>query len=189
LNVYDFDGTIYAGDCTLDFWKFCVLKYPKALLALPGALYTCLQFKLGRKSREHFKEKFYQFLRYVPDVKKQVEAFWNINYIKIKPWYYEQHKDNDLVISASPEFLIAEICKRLKIDYIASKVDWQNGRLLGPNCRGEEKVAQFKLHNPNEIIDEFYSDSKADEPLARLAKQAFLVKREVLQKWQFKNES
>ena len=100
MNVYDFDGTIYAGDCTLDFWKFCVKNNPKVLTALPGALIACLQFKLGVKSREQFKERFYHFLRYVPDVKKQVELFWNTNYRQIKPWYYERRKHDDrLVVS------------------------------------------------------------------------------------------
>ena len=70
MNVYDFDGTIYAGDCTLDFWKFCAKNNPKVLVALPGALIACLQFKLGVKSREQFKERFYHFLRYGASPKK-----------------------------------------------------------------------------------------------------------------------
>lgn len=38
------------------------------------------------------------------------------------------------------------------------------------------------------MIDEFYSDSHSDDPLARLAKQAFLVKGEKLTPWEFKGE-
>lgn len=185
MNVYDFDGTIYAGDCTLDFWKFCVKNNPKVLTALPGALIACLQFKLGVKSREQFKERFYHFLRYVPDVKKQVELFWNTNYRQIKPWYYERRKHDDLVISASPEFLISEICEHLKINYIASKVDYRSGKLLGPNCRGEEKVRRLRLIYPNATIEEFYSDSKADNPLAEMAESAYMVKGNLIESWRF----
>ena len=29
MNVYDFDKTIYAGDSTIDFWKFCMIRYPR----------------------------------------------------------------------------------------------------------------------------------------------------------------
>ena len=35
MNVYDFDGTIYDGDSTLDFWYFCLKKHPQILLYLP----------------------------------------------------------------------------------------------------------------------------------------------------------
>lgn len=185
MNVYDFDGTIYAGDCTLDFWKFCVKNNPKILVALPGALIACLQFKLGLVSREYFKEKFYQFLKYIPNIEQEIVAFWNKNIKKIKQWYYEQQKSDDLVISASPEFLIAEICGRLKIKYIASKVECQSGKLQGPNCRGEEKVMQFRLVYPTAKIEELYSDSKADEPLAEIAEKAYLVKGNLVESWRF----
>lgn len=26
MNVYDFDGTVYRGDSTVDFWLFCLRK-------------------------------------------------------------------------------------------------------------------------------------------------------------------
>lgn len=185
MNVYDFDGTIYAGDCTLDFWIFCVKKYPKALIALPGAVLACLQFKFGLVKREYFKEKFYQFLKYIPSIEQEVVTFWDKNIVKIKRWYYEQQRSDDLVISASPEFLIAEICERLKIKYIASKVDCKTGKLLGANCRGAEKVSCFKLVYPNEKIEKFYSDSKSDEPLAEIAQSAYLVSNNKIEKWRF----
>ena len=28
MNVYDFDGTIYDGDSTFDFYKYCMKKHP-----------------------------------------------------------------------------------------------------------------------------------------------------------------
>ena len=41
MNVYDFDKTIYRGDSTMDFWRYCLKRYPKAVLAgllQPGAV-------------------------------------------------------------------------------------------------------------------------------------------------------
>lgn len=32
VNVYDFDGTIYDGDSTIDFYKFCLKKYKNMLV-------------------------------------------------------------------------------------------------------------------------------------------------------------
>ena len=31
MNVYDFDGTVYAGDSTVDFYFFCLRKQPGIL--------------------------------------------------------------------------------------------------------------------------------------------------------------
>ena len=28
MNIYDFDGTLYAGDSTMDFLKFSLKKHP-----------------------------------------------------------------------------------------------------------------------------------------------------------------
>ena len=50
------------------------------------------------------------------------------------------------------------------------------GECLGPNCRDEEKVRRFREVFSDTQIDDFYSDTEHDAPLARLAKRAFLVK-------------
>lgn len=92
-------------------------------------------------------------------------------------------KDTDLIISASPDFLILPICKRLNVRGIASKVNPQTGELLGPNCRGEEKVKRFNEVYPNETIDDFYSDSLSDLPLASIAHHAYLVKNQKICSW------
>ena len=36
---------------------------------------------------------------------------------------------------------------------------------------------------PNGIIEEFYSDSYSDEPLAKIAKKSFLVSKNSVKKW------
>ena len=35
IDVYDFDGTIYDGDSTFDFVRFCMRSHPAMLLGLP----------------------------------------------------------------------------------------------------------------------------------------------------------
>ena len=58
---------------------------------------------------------------------------------------------------------------------IASGIDPATGLFEGANCRGEEKVRRFREQYPEGVIDEFYTDSKADLPLARIARKAFAV--------------
>lgn len=183
MNVYDFDNTIYSGDCTLDFWKYCVRKYPKIWYVLPAAIVYGALFTLRLCSKALFKEKFYRFLKYVPDVDDEICKFWDCHIYKIKDFYYKQHHSDDVVVSASPEFLIREVCTRLGVAFIASKVDPATGKLGGDNCYGEEKVRRFREMYPGIEIQEFYTDSVSDIFMAKQAQKAFLVENDRVEEW------
>lgn len=183
MNVYDFDNTIYNGDCTIDFWKHCIKKYPKTLLAFPSAIIYGILFYLKLCKREQFKQKFYTFLKYVPNVQHETELFWGSHNKKIKEFYKKQKCSNDVIISASPEFLIAEVSKMLGVRYIASKVNTTTGALESKNCRGSEKVRRFKEQYPYENIENFYSDSLSDIFMAKESKQAYLIKGNTIIEW------
>ena len=90
VNVYDFDDTIYRGDSTLDFWKFCTRRHPKVLLSLPRVGVSFCRYLFGRCGKTAFKEVFFSFLRFVPDVEAEVSAFWNEHESKIQHWYLPQ---------------------------------------------------------------------------------------------------
>ena len=99
-------------------------------------------------------------------------------------WYKKCHKNDDVIITASPEFLIQEICKRLDINtLIASKVNSYDGKYVGNNCYGEEKVSRYYELFPKEKIDQFYSDSISDLPIARISNNAYLVKKNKIEVW------
>jgi putative flippase GtrA len=117
----------------------------------------------------------YRFLLYIPDIDKEVENFWKIKIKNIKKWYLNQKKQDDLIISASPEFLLKPICSILGVSLIASVVDKKSGKYSGENCHGKEKVKRMYAKIPHPQIEEFYSDSLSDEPLAKEALKAFIV--------------
>ena len=50
-----------------------------------------------------------------------------------------------MIISASPEFLIAPIANQLGVRYIASKLNPETGTYDGLNCYGDEKVVEALL--------------------------------------------
>ena len=184
MNVFDFDKTIYDGDSTVDFWKFCLKKYPKTKKHLLHTGINGLKFVLGIMDKTSFKEDFYAFLGEVEAPEKTLEEFWDVHEVNIKQWYLDMQKDDDVIISASPEFLLAPICKRLGIKHMmASRVDIKTGKYNGENCHGEEKVRRFLELYPDAHIDEFYSDLYCDTPLAKLADKAFIVKGERLLPW------
>ena len=184
MDVYDFDGTLYRGDSTRDFLLWCARRYPRVALTLPRtgvAAAACLGLHVIDKTR--FKGALYRFLRAVPDVDLEVQRFWQANEWRISGPCRPQ--PGDLVISAGPEFLLRDVCARRGLALIASQVDPHTGRTLGPNCSNEEKVARFQAAYPDAEIDRFYSDSRNDDPLAHMAKHAFLVKDGRLEPWDF----
>ena len=184
MNVYDFDNTIYAGDSTLDFYFYCLKKEPKILMCLPKQLFSALKYKCKKISKTQFKQEFYCFFKLLDDIDDKVHEFWDLNQKKIKDWYKIGKKDDDVIITASPEFLIQEICKRMEISIlIASKVNLSNGQYKGLNCYGQEKVKRFYEVFPDGKIDKFYSDSKSDLPIATLAEKAYLVKENHIEEW------
>lgn len=184
MNVYDFDKTIYDGDSEVDFIIFCIKKNPLLSLRLLRGTVAFGSYALKQCGKTYFKEKFYRVLRGIPNISRATEDFWDKYDENIAEWYLKQQKDDDIIISASPEFLLEPICKRLGIKHlIASRIDSDTGMYLGENCYGEEKVRRFKKQF-NEQPDEFYSDSLSDAPMANLAKKAFLVDKDILIPWE-----
>lgn len=186
MNVYDFDKTIYDGDSTEHFYFYCVRRFPSVLLWLPYQGVSFLLYALGVYTKTEFKERFYRFFRSVKQIEAVVEQFWDEKQGGIKTWYRAQQRDDDVIISASPEFLLRPICNRLGIRHlIASRVDATTGKYTGLNCYGEEKVARLRAELGSVSVENFYSDSLSDAPLARLASgQAYLVSGEKLISWQ-----
>ena len=185
MNAYDFDKTIYDGDSTADFIIFCMKKRPYIIPKLALNSLGYIGYKASFCSKTDFKENLYSFLRYFNDTESLIEKFWDEHIKKIKKWYLAQKKDDDAIISASPFFLLKPVCDRLGIkNLLASNVDITTGCYLGNNCYGAVKVKRF-TENFTDKIDKFYSDSKSDEPLAKLAKSAYLVDGDLIRSWDF----
>ncbi|MBR5995955.1 MAG: haloacid dehalogenase-like hydrolase [Eubacteriaceae bacterium] len=177
MNVYDFDDTIYYGDSSIDLFFFCLKRNPSIIGKLPLIGWAWAGYKLRRWDKTRMKEMFYSYYRLVPDMQETLKAFWEEKREKIKPWYLEQMKEDDVIISASPYFQLKYICDEIGIKYlIASEVDPATGKYSSPNNLADVKPQRFREQFPDTVIDEFYSDSLSDTPMARLAKKAFIVK-------------
>jgi len=186
MNVYDFDGTIYNGDSSIDFWLFCLKKKKSLVLYLPFQCLAFVLYSLRVFDKNGLKSAFFSFFKGIRCVDDFVNLFWDENENKIANWYQDVKRQDDCVISASPEFLLREICNRMKIlNLIATDVDTTTGKLKGKNCYGHRKVELWKQKFPKETLNCFYSDSKSDAPMARLANNAFFVRKDVISKWVF----
>lgn len=179
MNVYDFDKTIYSGDSTIDFYKFCIKHNPLLLRYLFRQGFGFALYLLGIYDKTKFKEHFYSFLRGLDNPQQILQDFWDVHINRIQPWYTRQMHKDDVIISASPEFLIREAMQRLgNATVIASVVDISSGKYTGANCYGPEKVRRFLERYPYAGIDSFYSDSCSDAPLGKIAQKSYLVKGE-----------
>jgi hypothetical protein len=181
MNVYDFDKTIYDGDSTVHFWLFCSRRHPGVFVrCLPRLMKGAVLYAFGRIPKEDWKERFFSFLNYLPSNETMVSSFWEIHFAKIKKWYLDQKQESDVIISASPVFLLGPVSRKLGVALIATEVDPASGRFGGPNCSGSEKVRRFRREYPDAFIDEFYTDSKKDLPLASIAGKAYFVRKNTI---------
>lgn len=183
MNVYDFDKTIYSRDCSVDFYKFNLKKNPALAKYWPGQVQAALQYKQRKISKTEMKTKLYKYFEAIDDMNKAVQDFWAEHLDHMQVWYLTQKREDDVIVTASPEFLVAPVGKKIGFKVIGSIVDPKTGRNLRPNCHGDEKVVRFQEHFDIEEIEEFYSDSYSDDPLAQYAKKAFMVNNDELKDW------
>ena len=183
MNVYDFDHTIYNGDSTIDFYKYILKRNPRIIMCFPFQFWSLIKYFTNTISTTKLKEGFYVFLKYSNVTDETLADFWGKARHKINPFFAKKIKNEDLIISASPEFLLSPICNILNVQLIASNVDKNTGKYRGINCRGNEKVRRFMEKFKNNAVDEFYSDSISDYPMAQISKNPFLVKRNRISPW------
>ena len=185
MNVYDFDGTIFVPDSSFCFMRFCVRHYPRAVIkVLPGTLWQfILYLREGRKDAGRLKESMFSFLSRLDNIERVLQEFWEENFARIEPWYLAQKRGDDLIISASPEFLLRPAAERLGVSLIATPMNPYTGKITGKNCHDREKVRRFLEQYDRDSVEGFYSDSLTDTPMAELARNAFFVKDRQLLPW------
>ena len=176
MNIYDFDDTIYNGDTNRDILMYGFKKHPFLVLkALKKAKKLQKDYKRGVIEFERVKEAMLSFIFEIKNYPKFINDFVDSHMKNIKPWYISRRTQNDIVISASYELWIMQFCKRLGIRYvIATKTD-SDGRIIGKNCKGAEKLKRLASVIPNAVIVTAYSDSSCDIPILESARTAYVV--------------
>ena len=178
INGYDFDGTIYNGDSSVDFYLYCLKRKPILIKYLIIQIWGIIMYVLKFKSKEYMKEKFFSILKSIDNIDEYVEDFWKKKYKNIKSWYLNQKEITDVIISASPEFLLKPLEKKLGVKVIATKVNKNTGRFESKNCHDYEKVERFNKEIKNKKLKAFYSDSMTDKPIMDISQEAYYVKKD-----------
>lgn len=181
INLYDFDNTIYEGDSSVDFF-FYMLKNKKVKISnLFNMIYNFILWKIKITKKETFKESFFKIVKNSKNIDDDIKDFWSKHEHNIKKFYLDTDHSNDVIISASPEFLLKPICEKLKVKkLIASPVNKYTGLYEGVNCYNKEKVRRLNEVYKDYDVMSSYSDSLSDKPILDLAKKAYIVKHDKL---------
>ena len=168
MNVYDFDGTIFPTDCSIGFFIWCMKHHPKLCFTFaPKVVKNLILRKMGKIPEYLMQREFFCYLTLIDDFDEQIERYWDKNEKKIAPGYLAQKKPDDLIIGP--------IAKRLGVNFMATEFNRKYGVFLHNLMYAQEK-AQYMIDHGFPMIDNFYSDSLADTPIALCAEKAHLVK-------------
>jgi len=193
MNIYDFDGTIYNGDSCKDIVLYGLKKYPSLTIAsLKKARQVNKNYKKGYIQFERVKEELLSFIFKIDDREKFINDFVDSHMKKIKSWYKSRKDANDVIVSASYDIWIIPFAQKLGIrNVIATRVD-SEGKILGLNCKGQEKVKRIKEAYNSSEISSAYSDSAVDIPMLEIANTAYVVEGNKIntykQGYKFKNK-
>ena len=179
IDVYDFDGTIYDGDSTVDFWLYCLRRKPALLRFLPLQAGAGVMMAAKAWSFTRGKGAFLRFVTAV-DAAALARDFWSDKRTlqKVGAWFGTRPRDLPFIIaSASPQFMLEPIAGQLGAAHlVATRVDLKTGRLEGENCRAAEKISRLHGLLGDFSVRAMYTDNpKADGPLLALADERYLV--------------
>ena len=182
IDVFDFDGTIYDGDSTVDFLKFALSRRPLLLLCLiPPLAASGLSALAGRFSLTRFKSGLFSALARHLDLSEEGRRFWAEGKTreKLGAWFLNRPRRLPAVIaSASPDFELGPAAELLGADLlVCTRCDPATGKLLGENCKSSEKIRRIgEALGEYDVRAMYTDDPRADAPLLRLARERYLVR-------------
>ena len=175
MNAYDFDDTIFYPNSSVLFMLWCARRHPKLWFTyFPKMAKELFMYRIGKVPRYRVGRTFFSFLSAVDDFDVQIERFWDKNIKRVSAWYLAQKQPDDLIISASPACLIEPVARRLGVNYVATEYD-REYEVFVDNLMYAKEKSKYIIDQGFPMIDNFYSDSLSDTPLALCAEKAHLV--------------
>lgn len=182
--VFDFDGTLSARDCNVEFARYCMLHSLRPWPYLPLML-VCGVARMINPSGVWWREHIRRFMtadmvaRFAPDfvARHMARRFdWAATVVA-----RERAAGNTVVlISAGADYLIPHLVRDLKFDaVICSRMEparpWKYKFL----CWGGNKVVALdewaRKHGIIPCVVRSYSDSKSDMPMMNIAREKIWV--------------
>lgn len=192
MNAYDFDNTIYDGESMYDFFFLCLSKDIRLFRYIPEVIYRLIQYKLNHLQIEYLvrtaEKVIASFLkRNKISLEALTDEFWQKNHHKLKSSFLAKLKQDDLIISGAPRFIIEAVQKELNTKHIICTEINPTTYRIEFLCLKDNKVKAFLEQYPHTKINQFYTDSLADVPMMKYAKETYLVKGNKITKIDQKN--
>ena len=193
LAIFDLDGTISRRDTFTPYVFGWLARHPARWWRLILMLPTLLAFALGRASRGHLKgQLLHQTLGGLPRHAVQQWTAQHVHHLlqhglfatALERIRWHREAGHYLVLmSASVDCFVPALGSALGFDEtICSQARWNfddtlDGRLIGANCRGEEKLRQLRALKARLSPDDIwaYGNSRADLIHMREATQGVYV--------------
>ena len=194
LVVFDLDGTLIRKDSFLAFLIYAFLRSPLRWWRSPLLFLGVLRHKSGFKSNSWLKSYFLKHVigGFSPSERDRLVEKFLDSFLpqKLRPFSapcLEKHrhqKDVLLLLSASPDFLVRPLARRLGLDWCECTECEKDakgritGKLIGGNCYGDNKVTRLKeLQKQNGPFDRLvvYTDHHSDWPLLKKSNRGIAV--------------
>jgi len=184
--VFDFDGTLSARDCNIEFAKYCFRHGARPWLFLPligvGAI-----GRMINRAGIWWRQVIRRFLT-ANMVKKFAPDFIKTHRGERFGWAKEQVESERaagrrvVLISAAPDYLLPQLVRDIKFDaVICSEMEKARPWKYKFLCWGENKVRALDAWAVrNKFVPRVvrsYSDSKSDMPLMKIAGEEVWVDR------------
>lgn len=181
MKVFDFDNTIYRGESSVDFSFYMIRHNKKILRYVPTILFSLAGYKLCLLKKEKLEAIINNFFEGVLDGTESppvfVKPFWETHACRLNEKILKLIEPDDVIISASPIFLIDGIREKLNTEkIIGTEVDLQQKKVTWFNF-GDNKVKRYKALYGDRQIDAFYTDSNNDKDLMGISREVFIVKK------------
>ena len=179
MNVFDFDNTIYDGESGIHLFLFYLKRHPSLIRHAPRVIQGLIDYKRHKISLddvlERYADIFHEFLSRIQDFDGEIREFWDRHEHRLRPCIQALRQPGDLVISASPEHSLKEVCGRIGFHrYIGTRINEETAS-FDFICYRENKVRAFREQCPGEEIDWFFTDSMNDKPLMDIARHVVMV--------------
>lgn len=181
MKVFDFDNTIYRGESSIDFSFYMIRHNRKILLYVPMIMFSLVKYKMCLVKKDELEAIINTFFEGVldgtEDAPEMIRRFWEGHAHKLNKRILRLIEPGDVIISASPCFLIEGIREKLgtenivgtEVDLAGKKITWLNF--------GDNKVKRFRALFGNRTIDVFYTDSFNDRALMEISRKIFIVRK------------
>ena len=181
IKVFDFDNTIYRGESAVDLAFFMIKSNKRILFFVPTIFYNLIKYKLCLVDKDNMQKAINRCFKSAIKDKNgllgPVESFWEKHSCKLDERMLKRIGKDDIIITATPDFLINGIKDRLNTsNIISSEVDAEKREVTYFNF-GDNKVRKYKELYGGKKIDSFYTDSYNDKALMDISERVFIVKK------------